>query len=98
MPIVRSRAEGISRCTSLREKVRAWAAVTGAKPEPLLADLERLSHQTPEQIAAEVLSRSAAAKRAGEHDLLDEWNGDADRRALADAGLQFDMAAQLGHE
>ena len=95
---MRSRAEGISRCASLREKVRAWAAVTGAKHEPLLADLERLSHQSPEQIAAEVLSRSVAAERAGEHDLFDEWNDDADRRAFAHAGLQFDMAAQLGHE
>ena len=65
MPIVRSRAEGISRCTSLSAKVCAWAAVTGAKAEPLLADLERLSHQSPEQIAAEVLSRSLAARVAG---------------------------------
>jgi hypothetical protein len=29
--------------------------------EPLLADLERLSHQTPEQIASEVLTRRPAA-------------------------------------
>ena len=65
VPIVRSRAEGISRCTSLSAKVRAWAAVTGAKAEPLLADLERLSHQSPEQIAADVLSRGPAAEVAG---------------------------------
>ena len=65
VPIVRSRAEGISRCTSLSAKVRAWAAVTGAKAEPQLADLERLSHRSPEQIAAEVLSRSLAARVAG---------------------------------
>jgi exonuclease SbcD len=65
VPIVRSRAEGISRCASLSAKVCAWAALTGAKPEPLLADLERLSHQSPEQIAADVLSRSLAAQVAG---------------------------------
>lgn len=65
VPIVRSRAQGISRCASLSAKVSAWAAVTGAKAEPLLADLERLSHQSPEQIAAEVLSRSPAAGVAG---------------------------------
>lgn len=65
VPIVRSRAEGISRCTSLSAKVSAWAALTGAKAEPLLADLERLSYQSPEQIAAEVLSRSLAAQVAG---------------------------------
>ena len=98
VPIVRSRSQGISRCTSLSAKVRAWAAVTGAKPEPLLADLERLSHQSPEQIAAEVLSRNVAAERATEQDLFDERNGDADRRPFADAGLQFDMAAQLDDE
>jgi exonuclease SbcD len=57
LPIVRSRAEGISRCASLGDKVRAWAGVTDARVEPLLAYLEHLSHQTPEQIAAEVLTR-----------------------------------------
>ncbi len=98
VPIVRSRAEGISRCVSLSAKVRAWAAVTGAKAEPLLADLERLSHQTPEQIAAEVLARNVAAERATEQDLFDERNGDADRRPFADTGMQFDMAAQLVDE
>ncbi len=62
VPIVRSRAEGISRCASLGDKVRAWARVTGARVEPLLAYLERLSHQTPEQIAAEVLRRRPPAE------------------------------------
>jgi DNA repair protein SbcD/Mre11 len=65
VPVVRSRARGISRCTSLSAKVRAWAALTGAKAEPLLADLERLSHMSPEQIAAEVLSRITAAEAGG---------------------------------
>lgn len=65
VPIVRSRAEGISRCASLSAKVSAWAAVTGAKAEPLLADLERLSHRSPDQIAAEVLSQSSAAEVSG---------------------------------
>lgn len=62
VPIVRSRAEGISRCASLGDKVRAWAGVTGARVEPLLAYLERLSHQTPEQIAGEVLTRRPRAE------------------------------------
>ena len=57
VPIVRSRAAGISRCTSLIDKVRTWATVTGAKPEPLLGYLDTLSHQTPERIAADLLSR-----------------------------------------
>ena len=94
VPVVRSRSKGISRCTSLSDKVRAWAKLTGTKPEPLLADLERLSHRAPEQIAAEVLARGEA-ERAAEPDLLDERNGDADRRTFAEARVQFDMAAQL---
>jgi DNA repair protein SbcD/Mre11 len=98
VPIVRSRAEGISRCTSLSAKVRAWAVVTGVKAEPLLADLERLSHHAPEQIAAEVLSRSAVAERTIEHGLFDERDDDADRRAFAGAGMEFDAAAQLVDE
>jgi DNA repair protein SbcD/Mre11 len=98
VPIVRSRAEGISRCTSLNAKVRTWAAVTGAKPEPLLADLERLTHQTPEQIAAEVLSRNVAAERAAGPSLFDERNDDPDGRAFAETGMQFDSAAQLVDE
>lgn len=62
VPIVRSRAEGISRCASLGDKVRAWAGVTGARVEPLLEYLERLSHSTPEQIAGEVLTRRPRAE------------------------------------
>jgi exonuclease SbcD len=65
VPVVRSRAEGISRCTSLNAKVSTWAALTGAKAEPLLADLERLLHRTPEQIAADVLSRCSSAEQSG---------------------------------
>ena len=41
--------------------MRAWAGVTGTRVDPLLAYLERLSHQTPEQIAAEVLRRRPLA-------------------------------------
>ena len=61
VPIVRSRAEGISRYASLSDKVRAWAGVTGARVEPLLAHLRRLAHQTPDQIAADVLAGSPSA-------------------------------------
>jgi DNA repair protein SbcD/Mre11 len=66
VPVVRNRVEGISRCASLSAKVGAWAALTGAKAEPLLADLERLSHQSPDKIAADVLSRSPAAPALAE--------------------------------
>ena len=49
----------VTRCT-----LTLWhrAGVTGARVEPLLAYLECLSHQTPEQIAAEVLTRRPRAE------------------------------------
>lgn len=65
VPIVRSRAEGISRCSSLDAKVRAWADVTGAPVEPLLACLERLTQQTPERIAEAVLTQRTRAMDPG---------------------------------
>jgi len=59
VPVVRSRAEGISRCSSLAEKVRAWAKVASATPEPLLECLEALAYRDPTRIAADILSREA---------------------------------------
>ena len=59
VPIVRSRAAGISRSASLEEKVLAWARVTATQSEPLLACLAQLAHLDPEQIAARVLDASA---------------------------------------
>jgi len=87
VPVVRNRAEGISRCTSLSGKVRAWAAVTGAKDEPLLACLERLSHQDPEQIAGEVLSRVPAHAPEG--------GGSVQAVAAAPAGGAMERSAAL---
>jgi len=62
---VRSRAEGISRCSSLGDKVRAWAGVTGTRVEPLLERLELLAHRAPEQIVAELLTRRPASQAPG---------------------------------
>ncbi len=70
VPIVRSRAEGISRCVTLADKVRAWAAVTGAGVEPLLACLDRLMQHTPEQIAAELLTQRPHETGPGESSSL----------------------------
>ena len=62
VPVVRSRAAGISRCSGLADKVRAWASVTASKPEPLLACLEQLAYQDAAQIAASVLARPTAPR------------------------------------
>jgi exonuclease SbcD len=55
VPVVRTRAAGISLAASLADKVRQWAQVTGAKPEPLLACLAQLEAETGEAIAEGVL-------------------------------------------
>ena len=75
VPVVRSRAEGISRSSSLADKVRAWAGVTGARVEPLLEHLDRLSHRAPEQIAAEILSRGVDRGAARRRRVDDAWRG-----------------------
>jgi exonuclease SbcD len=55
VPVVRTRAAGISRAASLADKVRQWAQVTDAKAEPLLACLAQLEAETGESIAQRVL-------------------------------------------
>ncbi|WP_421884194.1 metallophosphoesterase family protein [Methylibium sp.] len=55
VPVVRTRAAGISRASSLADKVRQWAQVTDAKPGPLLACLARLDAETGEVIAERIL-------------------------------------------
>lgn len=60
VPVVRSRAAGISRSASLEEKVQAWSRVTDTASEPLLACLAQLAYLEPEEIAAEVLDGSAS--------------------------------------
>ena len=55
VPVVRTRAAGISQLANLADKVRAWAQVTEARAEPLLECLQALSSQEPEAIAERVL-------------------------------------------
>jgi exonuclease SbcD len=66
VPVVRSRAAGISRCCSLSDKVKVWGSVTGVDPVPLLACLSRLSSAEPARIASLVLCTppTAAALRS----------------------------------
>jgi exonuclease SbcD len=60
VPVVRTRAAGISRLGSLEEKVHIWAQATQADPTPLLACLARLVAATPDAIAERVLRSDAA--------------------------------------
>ncbi len=55
VPVVRTRAAGISQLANLADKVRAWAQVTEARVEPLLECLQALSGQEPEALAERLL-------------------------------------------
>ncbi len=55
VPVVRSRAEGISCASTLDEKLRRWADVAGVQAEPLREALAELTLSTPEAIAAAIL-------------------------------------------
>jgi exonuclease SbcD len=57
VPVVRTRAAGISQASTLAEKVQAWARATEARAEPLLDCLEALQAHLPETIATHVLNR-----------------------------------------
>ncbi len=73
VPVVRTRAAGISQLSNLADKVRVWAQATEARAEPLLECLEALSAQTPEQIA------DGLFRRAGETmpRLACDWDANA---------------------
>jgi len=60
IPVVRTRAAGISQAASIGAKVEAWAHATEAQAAPLLACLEAIQTQTPEAIACAMLERSTA--------------------------------------
>jgi len=59
VPVVRTRAAGISQLASLADKVRVWAKAMEAKPQPLLACLQTLTSQTPQDIADQTLCAAA---------------------------------------
>ena len=60
VPVVRTRAAGISRLGSLEDKVHVWAQATQADPAPLLTCLARLASAPPDEIAERVLRSDAA--------------------------------------
>ena len=63
VPVVRTRAAGISQLATLAEKIQIWAQVTEVKPEPLLACLQALSGHDPETIAERVLRGQNVVKK-----------------------------------
>jgi DNA repair protein SbcD/Mre11 len=54
IPVMRSRAGGISQAHSLAEKVQRWAQVTGVEASGLLARLERMEAADVDQIVREI--------------------------------------------
>ena len=67
VPVVRTRAAGISQMANLADKVRAWAEVTEVKTESLLECLQSLSSQGPEAIAERVLRGQEIPNGMGGH-------------------------------
>jgi exonuclease SbcD len=55
VPVVRTRAAGISQLANLADRVRVWARVTEVRAEPLIECLQALSSQGPEAIAERML-------------------------------------------
>ena len=70
VPVVRTRAAGISQMANLADKVRAWAEVTEIKPESLLECLQTLSSQGPEAIAERVLRGQEIPNGMGGYETL----------------------------
>lgn len=57
IPVVRTRAAGISRALTIADKISAWAKATEANAEPLLECFDALQSRSPGVIAADVLNR-----------------------------------------
>lgn len=66
IPMVRTRAAGISQLASLADKVRTWAEITNARPEPLLDCLARLGQATPEAIVQGALATESQRPAFGD--------------------------------
>ncbi len=64
IPVVRTRAAGISNEASIAAKIAVWARLTEARPKPLLTCLEALQTHTPEEIAGTIIECSNGAQGA----------------------------------
>ncbi|WP_428422798.1 metallophosphoesterase family protein [Methylibium sp.] len=72
VPVVRTRAAGISQLTGLADKVRVWAQTTQCNPKPLLGCLDRLMSDSPEAIAEAILQDSTGSSACGCEPASDE--------------------------
>lgn len=72
IPVVRSRAAGISRCASLEGKVASWCQVSGVERSPLLERLSLLACDEPAAIAADILAARQAGTQAPVQERRDE--------------------------
>jgi len=61
LPVVRSRADGISRETTVDAKVARWCDLASVDPQPVLDRLQLLAIGDPDAIASSVLRRIEAA-------------------------------------
>jgi exonuclease SbcD len=83
IPVVRTRAAGISQEATIAAKIAVWARLTEARAEPLLACLEALQTRAPEEIAANIMERAIEAPGAipaaaeSDTDALAETTADA---------------------
>ena len=59
LPVMRSRAEGISKAVTVDAKVARWCELTSVDPDPLLERLQLLETGDADAIAASVLDRIA---------------------------------------
>jgi exonuclease SbcD len=80
IPVMRSRAEGMSQAHSLAEKVRRWAEATGVEVNGLLARLERMEVADVDRIVREI-------------SLVDRATFNGDQRQPAQPDPDNDMTA-----
>lgn len=91
VPVVRTRAAGISRLSNLADKLRAWARISDVNAEPLLACLAELSEESPDDISERLLrgegSRTADAESAVRERLQPGPHSAADPLEEAEASM-----------
>jgi len=64
IPVVRTRAAGISQQATIAVKIAVWAKLAEARAEPLLGCLEDLQTGLPEEIAANIVEGAIVAQGA----------------------------------
>ncbi|MCU7370008.1 hypothetical protein PEC18_03770 [Paucibacter sp. O1-1] len=69
VPVVRTRAAGISQLPHLEDKLRTWAKVVEVRAEPLLACMAALDQARPEDIAARLLGGDSDSVPPANHAL-----------------------------